>query len=766
MVAKVKEEKNAETTRRTDIWRSNNTCVICQDHCPSREDKDKHENQTKHKKKLLIYEFFAKEVPKFGPFSGPSVLVKRYTACGEQLVGLECLHELHFSFSSQPWWACSICYESGALMEQADVHLMSMSHITTYLDEFHSSKTASLQMDGDRLKVFEEIKRLCNEVLEEQGGELLPPECLVMDANITEKEAMAKLAVEAERTKPSYRIHTDCTNEAHSRKILQCLICRQLIAVNDELLKRIWSTHELSPAHRQAVAINQFLEQFDVEYVLDTDVPAPKAPIKWKTENECNYGPICGVKFLVTFKKHNFCHLCSCRVESIEQHFSSESHIIQFLTLSNPVEMFHVSRFSRKSRMKKVLEMVSGPKFRFENEQSRRVHADWFPKDMEHILKPESHEFPTLMPPLSPLTIDSLCLFCTVCWLTVRVDKDVKDEGEAVWNSHCAEKSHFEFAIRRACFGFDDGFFVPMSSNIPKAPWTLHGKWTEVKEGDEEFYVQTQSDVGLEFVVDDQENQEVICTLCARWFPRGMDQQINNHIRSYRHLNHYLHVTNRNLLSMLMVQKTEAASRELTLEWLKRSVHHDTDEMRVYSPEMALRMKHWGTVPIRKIDAANYDSTHRPVFECVMNVVDKVAEDGAELMQIPVREALLAAAVKIHAIKQRNGNVERILCRCTFTFIFIGAVQIHTESRLNLVSQALNIHCGKCPPPRIRRNGSLRYKSTKKSFLCEAGFFRIILCLRFLHFKKVTATNPSARNKLFPDVSCVVDDASSQMIFT
>lgn len=28
MVVKVKEEKNAETTRRTDLWRSNNTCVV------------------------------------------------------------------------------------------------------------------------------------------------------------------------------------------------------------------------------------------------------------------------------------------------------------------------------------------------------------------------------------------------------------------------------------------------------------------------------------------------------------------------------------------------------------------------------------------------------------------------------------------------------------------------------------------------------------------------------------------------------------------
>nr|CDJ95899.1 Hypothetical protein CBG18175 [Haemonchus contortus] len=132
--------------RRQDVWRSNNTCM-----------------------KLVIYEFFATEVPKFQPFSGSSVLVKRYTACGEQYVGLECLHELHFSFASEPWWACSICYESGALLEQADMHLSSMNHITTYLDEFHSHKMLNLNINGDPLKVYEDMKRVCKEVLEEEG---------------------------------------------------------------------------------------------------------------------------------------------------------------------------------------------------------------------------------------------------------------------------------------------------------------------------------------------------------------------------------------------------------------------------------------------------------------------------------------------------------------------------------------------------------------------------------------------------------------------
>ncbi|VDK51261.1 unnamed protein product [Cylicostephanus goldi] len=243
-----------------------------------------------------------------------------------------------------------------------------------------------------------------------------------MDAGIVEKEAMAKLAIDSERLKPSYRLHTDCLDEAHPRKILQCMTCHQLVAVNNELLKRIWNTHELSPSHRHPAVIEQFLEQFDVEYVLDVDVPEAKSslPIEWKTENGISYGPVCGIKFLVSFNKHSFCQLCCCEVESIERHFTSENHIMQYLTISNPVEMFRVSQFPRDSRMARVLELLKNPKFAFGNEQSRKVHIDWFPKDMQVLLKPEAYEFPSLMPPLTPLGIDSSCLFCTVRYHLMR----------------------------------------------------------------------------------------------------------------------------------------------------------------------------------------------------------------------------------------------------------------------------------------------------------------------------------------------------------
>ncbi|WKY02711.1 hypothetical protein Q1695_016180 [Nippostrongylus brasiliensis] len=660
-------ENGVSMPRRTDVWRSNHTCMICQETCLAKEEKDNHEKQSKHKRKLAVYDFFAKEVQKFQPFSGPSVLVKRYTACGEQFVGLECLHELHFSFSTEPWWACSICYESGALKEQADIHLSSMSHITTYLDEFHSNKASSLKMDGDQLKVFEDIKGLCAEIFDEQGGEHIPPECLVMDASITKADAMTRLAVDAARLKPSYKLYTDCcASLSRPRKILQCLICRKLLACTDDLLSRIWDTHELSAEHRQAVAIAALLEQFGVTYEeVPPELEPPKKPFRWVAVNDVNYGPTCGLQYLVSFRKRKFCELCSCEVENIGEHFSCESHIMQYLCVSFPLEMFRVSCYAPESRMKSVLELLSSPKFELGGALHKRVNVDWFPQSMEALVKPEYRQFPSQVPELTPLGADANCLFCPVCWLVIRIPKDVTDGGEALWNAHCGDNSHFDFAVRRGCYGFDEKLFVPMSSTVPKAAKQLHGEWIKEKEDKEVFYIQNQGDIGLEFVVDDQENQEVVCTLCAQWFARGMDTLINNHIRSFDHLNHYLHVTNRDLLSMLFAQKTESATRELMLEWLQRSLCNDMVEMRLYSPELAHQMRRWGNIPIRKVRTTAFDSVHRPVCECVMEMVDQVADDGEEKAEMSIKEALTAAAIQVHTIKQKNGKIERILCRCT-----------------------------------------------------------------------------------------------------
>uniref|UniRef100_A0A1I7XCI0 DUF4065 domain-containing protein n=1 Tax=Heterorhabditis bacteriophora TaxID=37862 RepID=A0A1I7XCI0_HETBA len=150
----------------------------------------------------------------------------------------------------------------------------------------------------------------------------------------------------------------------------------------------------------------------------------------------------------------------------------------------------------------------------------------------------------------------------------------------------------------KSFFLLDDDFFVMMASTIPKAERNLHGKWKDVEvDGGTTYRIQTQCDVGLEYVVEDQENDE--------------------------------HVTNRNLLSLLLVQKSEQAVQDLMLEWLQRASPNVLDEMRVYSPEKALTMDQWEKVPYRKVESANYNSIHRPVYESLVTIIDAVSQDDA-----------------------------------------------------------------------------------------------------------------------------------------
>uniref|UniRef100_A0A1I7XDH6 C2H2-type domain-containing protein n=1 Tax=Heterorhabditis bacteriophora TaxID=37862 RepID=A0A1I7XDH6_HETBA len=122
---------------RSDIWRTDNSCLVCQSVCSSSEDKRKHEELPKHVKKLKIYDFFAKEAANLPSSDKPSSLMKRYQRTREKAVGLECIHELQFPWSTSSWWACSICYDSGCVYEQADQHLMSLNHLQTYIVSYY-----------------------------------------------------------------------------------------------------------------------------------------------------------------------------------------------------------------------------------------------------------------------------------------------------------------------------------------------------------------------------------------------------------------------------------------------------------------------------------------------------------------------------------------------------------------------------------------------------------------------------------------------------
>lgn len=87
----------------------------------------------------------------------------------------------------------------------------------------------------------------------------------------------------------------------------------------------------------------------------------------------------------------------------------------------------------------------------------------------------------------------------------------------------------------------DEEFFVPILPTIKTPPPSLHGEWKVIEIDEKTSYkVQTHCDVGLEWIVEDQEVGEIICTLCCRTYKKDSTEGINNHIRSYMHLNRYL----------------------------------------------------------------------------------------------------------------------------------------------------------------------------------------------------------------------------------
>lgn len=84
------------------------------------------------------------------------------------------------------------------------------------------------------------------------------------------------------------------------------------------------------------------VEPRDIE---DEELTNSKKPYTWREANGVYYGPMCGTMYLVVtgiflkknFFKHifsdteQFCTLCCCIVEKVEEHFTSEKHIAAYL---------------------------------------------------------------------------------------------------------------------------------------------------------------------------------------------------------------------------------------------------------------------------------------------------------------------------------------------------------------------------------------------------------------------------------------------------
>lgn len=70
------------------------------------------------------------------------------------IIGLETIHEFHFQWSSTPWWACSICFESGSTAEEVDLHLQSLAHLKTFVVRYSLEQIICYRFDSRNETTF------------------------------------------------------------------------------------------------------------------------------------------------------------------------------------------------------------------------------------------------------------------------------------------------------------------------------------------------------------------------------------------------------------------------------------------------------------------------------------------------------------------------------------------------------------------------------------------------------------------------------------
>lgn len=191
-------------------------------------------------------------------------------------------------------------------------------------------------------------------------------------------------------------------------------------------LNKVWSVHENSPEHRRAAAIQGILTHLPCEEVLEDEADEPTAfGFKWRQIGTTYFGPVCGKSFLLTTGTYlsfiikpsapgtqHFCLLCQCQAQSIEEHFSSEYHILRFLSIKKTQDMIVYIDQSPDVRRDKMTDLLN--KIPLDNENYRRLACATLPTAILELQSPEILDAAQSLPPLEHFSFDADCLICNV----------------------------------------------------------------------------------------------------------------------------------------------------------------------------------------------------------------------------------------------------------------------------------------------------------------------------------------------------------------
>ncbi|GMR41477.1 hypothetical protein PMAYCL1PPCAC_11672, partial [Pristionchus mayeri] len=628
----------------SDIW-DKDQCNVCQEECPTREMKIAHAKTPKHSKKMVVFKFLTKEAPGLA-VTRPSKLVERYKDKGHEGVGLDCIHEFVFSFAESGWWACSLCYETGFNYEQIDEHLNSGKHLHHFLEEFHPAKAKKMNKDWgqtERLEFLLDSKKQIYFEETKKGAELAAPEILDLSSWTLQ---MARKRLMVDDTEKEYTVHS--VAEDSSNVMLQCQTCHVTLPCRKDCVEDAWTRHRTTERHKRLSTINCILRQYHFEREQEDDrmmTELSEETLRWKHVDDRVYGPVCGVKYLRKMGDKALCTLCGVMVENVDEHFASEIHLARFVCTQSPREGWQMMMASKDARREKLLTMLQSAAR--ENEESRWTREECPGRLTWSTMESPSEELPRFPPHQEPFGFNSACIVCEGCWLALPTPSN--SDPNAIWNEHVFSNEHLDLCARRYTIDYDAllEYCVPVASSVQLLPRESHGKWVTESVGDEVAWkYQTQTDVGLEYVVEDVDLGMAVCVLCARSYALGDNCMMGRHVRSVQHLQQYMHVTSRTMLSMVLDTKIEATADEIMIEFLQRNMVSSTDEIRVFNKKKTKEMESWPRIKLRTMQINATTSDIRPIFDCIMSMVDRVANDKGEERAVCAREALLASQVK------------------------------------------------------------------------------------------------------------------------
>lgn len=655
------------------VW-SDSLCTCCRVKCNDETAKLEHSKEKKHIKKANVYKFvFSAKNYEEGTVSE---MLERYKLKKIPIVGLnECQEIQQIGLSSQEkanFWTCNICFVAGATYESADTHLNSMEHIRTYMDEYECDTKEQIEAEcrNDECEKYERYRAAAVHIFERDNGVegLQKPHILRLPMNVIDGKQKLDIEEDKDVTFQSY------PNDAN-RTILHCSTCNEITPVHiagKYTAEKARINHWDHPNHQRYATIKSIINEFDPQEIYDEfKTTESSADLHWieKDTNMWYLSQPCGYRHSVQAGKETMCFVCYALVDSahIIDHFTSEFHSMKYLNMIHSHSSFLTHQYTGEERRAKALTMLLST-YSLENDTRKVARTlSRLPNSIKMQLSEDVHLY--IDPPFELIddykeTTGKMHRFCHSCSTYVELNPkmiEVPGKMSSTWKNHVMSSEHFATAAMKSRVYFDPSFLVPYPSTINNIDTQEKGVWKMNKD----VLIQTQCDVGLEYMIEDDNAREVTCQLCWKVFSNN-SVFVNQHIRSFDHLKQYIYHKENDLVRILLGLEPDEKKQQFLLEFLQTHSGEFPKRMSLYSKSKTLELSQWSPVSRRVFCSSLLPrGIEKEVYDTLYELVDEVSCDGEEKSGMSAREALLNAGMLIiHTERGMNKGLGSIVCRC------------------------------------------------------------------------------------------------------